>query len=100
MRRTITLLLALAMLPALAACGEGKDTGIGGPLCGKTECRHDDKDCNAYLRYGSRCILVDKGRIYWIDSSVRYEADSLFTLNSVCLEGGGARVTCTVTEDN
>ena len=26
-----------------------KPSGISGPLCGKPECQHTDKDCNAYV---------------------------------------------------
>lgn len=65
-----------------------KATGIGGPLCGKPECRHNNEDCNAYLNYGAMCILIDGERIYWINSGVH---EKQHMLNSVALDGTGRR---------
>ena len=41
-----------------------KPSGISGPLCGKPECQHTDKDCNAYVE-GSVRIGSYNGMIYY-----------------------------------
>lgn len=115
MRRTITLLLTLALLLIIPACGNSaaptggevqhnieidrsfvhgdssvglfcgtedtiyfaprglsyiffadKETGIGGPLCGKPECMHNDAGCNAYVSRDLYALSVYDGRLYWV----------------------------------
>lgn len=44
-----------------------KASGISGILCGKPECRHEDKDCNAYLDW-TKALFVKEERLYWIAS--------------------------------
>lgn len=45
-----------------------KATGITGPLCGKPECKHNSKDCNAYA--DPDCGLsIYNDRIYWVERS-------------------------------
>ena len=49
-------------------CYVDKDTGIGGPLCGKPECTHDGPDCDALLPDGQAIGLsYYRGRLYWCD---------------------------------
>lgn len=45
-------------------CYVEKPTGISGPLCGKPECQHTDKNCNAYVE-GSVKIGSYNGMIYY-----------------------------------
>lgn len=45
-----------------------KATGIGGPLCGRPECLHNNSSCNAYLENASwpRGLCVYDGQLYWV----------------------------------
>ena len=68
-----------------------KATGIAGPLCGKPECKHDGKDCNAYTSYmGAECIFVDSGRLYWLGYADEL-GDSDRILYSEALDGTDRR---------
>lgn len=44
-----------------------KETGIGGVLCGKPECAHNDKNCNAYMTTYARGLFVEGERLYWVN---------------------------------
>ena len=67
-----------------------KVTGITGVLCGKAECSHDDKDCNAYTSYaGANCLFVDSGRLYWLcETENNYLTKTLY---SAALDGTDRR---------
>ena len=66
-----------------------KATGIGGPLCGKPECQHNDIDCNAYLNGWVCGLTIYDGRLYWVedDSSL-----AKMPIYSVALDGTGRRI--------
>ncbi len=64
-----------------------KETGIGGPLCGKPECDHKGKDCNAYV-YGSiQTLFVDGDRLYWIGRHYPASPQMASSLFSTALDG-------------
>ncbi len=42
-----------------------KATGFGGPLCGKPECPHTGKNCNAFANSIDSCPQIYDGRLYW-----------------------------------
>ena len=41
-----------------------KAAGVGGPLCGKPECSHNDMNCNAFFSGGIDCLSYYVGRLY------------------------------------
>ena len=44
-----------------------RETGISGPLCGKPECLHNDRSCNAHLgNSGVYALASCNGQLYWI----------------------------------
>lgn len=66
-----------------------KATGISGVLCGRPECRHNDKNCNAYVE-DARCLLMDGGRLYWM--AVEFtDSGSIYVLYSMALDGTDRR---------
>ncbi len=44
-----------------------KGTGITLPLCGKPECTHTDRSCNAYIGGEVAGLRVYDGKLYWIE---------------------------------
>ena len=48
-------------------CFLDKASGYVGPLCGKPECTHRDKNCNAYIQGRSYSLSVYDGRLYWLE---------------------------------
>ena len=52
-----------------------KASGIGGPLCGKPECLHNDDTCNAYIDFPPRPELSDyDGALFWWETDYKHEA--------------------------
>lgn len=45
-----------------------KASGLSGPLCGRPECMHDSKDCNAY--FNGRELSLYGGRLYILGRTV------------------------------
>ena len=68
-----------------------KATGIGGVLCGKPECGHDGKDCNAWVYGGVKCLFVEGGRLYWIGEHYPREIRQPYSLFSTALDGTDRR---------
>ena len=42
-----------------------KQSGVSGKLCGKPECAHEDKTCNAYVSFMDIGLTVYDGSLYW-----------------------------------
>ena len=52
-----------------------KASGIGGPLCGKPECLHNNDTCNAYIGFPGDPELSDyDGALYWWENDDKVEA--------------------------
>lgn len=68
-----------------------KATGIGGVLCGKPECGHDGKDCNAWTWGGVECLFVEGDRLYWIGSHYLPDFQQPYSLFSTALDGTDRR---------
>ena len=62
-----------------------KATGVGGPLCGRPDCLHNDKSCNAYAGGSSypKGLFIYDSRLYWINN----QAGSGFVVYSAALDG-------------
>lgn len=68
-----------------------KATGIGGVLCGKPECGHDGKDCNAWVYGGVRCLFVEGDRLYWIGEHYPHAIQQPYSLFNAALDGTDRR---------
>lgn len=68
-----------------------KETGISGVLCGKPECGHDGKDCNAWVYLGVRCLFINNGRLYWIGEHYPHEVRQPYSLFNAALDGTDRR---------
>lgn len=75
-------------------CYADKATGTSGPLCGKPECQHGTRTCNAYANqeYG---ISVYNDRIYWMGRGSEFKA----TIYSCALDGTDHREDRVLTAD-
>ncbi len=51
-----------------------KATGVGGKLCGKPECTHDDENCDAYLKGNLKALSLQiyDGKLYWYQGGTIY----------------------------
>ena len=61
-----------------------KAVGVGGPLCGRPECTHDSKDCNAWLGNVVWGLTDYNGRLYWVG---RDSAGQSFKIFSSAFDG-------------
>ncbi len=43
-----------------------KESRISGFLCGKTECEHNDTECNAYVGMDARGFCMSGEQLYWV----------------------------------
>lgn len=64
-----------------------KATGISGFLCGKSECRHNSKTCNAYAGHTVWGIITDGERLFWT-----YSQEGKYYLYSMALDGTDRRI--------
>ena len=71
-------------------CFLDKASGYVGPLCGKPECTHRDKNCNAYIEAQSHGLSIYDGRLYWMQRSL--VSDVASALCSVALDGTDRRL--------
>lgn len=74
-----------------------KASGINGVFCGKPECRHQTKDCNAYLGLIVDALFVDSGRLYWI--STEFDSRLKDFIYSMALDGTDRRQGAELPED-
>lgn len=66
-------------------------TGINGPLCGKPECPHTNRTCNAYTGVSTAAGLsVYDGKLYWIDLN----AEHIPTIYCMDLDGTNRVAVC------
>lgn len=62
-----------------------KATGISGVLCGKPECSHNDESCNAHMESPAYGLLMEDGRLWFVNYKGRY------VLYSTALDGNDRR---------
>lgn len=67
-----------------------KQTGVGGVLCGKPECQHNNASCNAYMTEHGWCFFNDGRRLYWLERV--YDVTYILALCSAALDGTDRRV--------
>ena len=65
-----------------------KATGVSGFLCGKSECRHMNETCNAYVGYYVWDIIVYNERLFW----TYYSQEGNYFLYSMALDGTDRRI--------
>ena len=67
-----------------------KKSRVSGVLCGKSECEHNDAECNAYVGIDARGFCVYNERIYWVgDQPTDNGLDS--AIWSIDLDGNNRR---------
>lgn len=66
-----------------------KATGITGPLCGKPECLHNDKNCNAYINGTIFGLTLFDGKLYWVENDMNMIKIPIY---SVALDGTDRRI--------
>ena len=71
-------------------CFLDKASGYVGPLCGKPECTHRDKNCNAYIEARSNSLSVYDGRLYWVEESM--SGGFAYAICSTALDGTDRRL--------
>lgn len=67
-----------------------KATGICGPLCGKPECSHTGRDCNAHIDAMASGLTISGKRIYWMDLNMD-RAGHFWSIQSCALDGSQRR---------
>ena len=63
-----------------------KATGICGPLCGKPECSHTGRDCNAHVDAIASGLTISGERLYWMDLNMD-RAGHFWSIQSCALDG-------------
>ncbi len=67
-----------------------KESRVSGFLCGKSECEHNDAECNAYVGIDARGFCIYNERIYWVGEQL-IEDGLDFAIWSIDLDGNNRR---------